>query len=420
MLAYLTPDLPGSGGVIKERPHDFYVEEQPLYTPSGYGEHLWLYVEKQHRATTDVIRRLAKLFRVSRSNVGYAGLKDKYAVTRQLFSITLPDTSHDEELIEKVGYTGTRVLWASRHTNKLKRGHLSGNQFVIRIRGAKPGAAEIVTEVMDRLSKGGTANFVGQQRFGYRANNHELGKLLLQGRWQEMLDLMLGDPRPTERPAIRAGRQAYERGNYQAALDAWPRHMRHDRQALDALRQGKSAQEAVMSIDRQQRGFLISSFQSAIFNRALNHRIRDGSFDRLVEGDLAWKHDSRAVFEVDRATAEIENAPQGRVSTLAVSPSGPMWGAKMPKAAAQIGQMEQRLLAEQGLDESDLAGGGHAVAEGKRRPLRVVVQAPEVSQGVDPHGPYLQVSFGLPAGSYATVVLREFMKPTPLAWEELA
>ncbi len=417
MLSYLTQDLPGTDGVIKQRPQDFFVEEQPLYHPAGHGQHVWLYIQKQGRTTTDAIRRLAKLFRVGRGDVGYAGLKDKYAVTRQLFSITMPNHRHDQELISKVQYTGLRVLWASRHVNKLKRGHLKGNRFVIRVRHPKPGALPLARHVIDRLAASGVANFVGPQRFGYRATNHQLGKLLLQGRWQEMLDLMLGDPRPTDGPATRAGRQAYESGDYHAALECWPRHLRHDRQALDALRQGKSAQEAVMSIDRQQRVFLVSGLQSIMFNRALHQRIAQGLFHRLIDGDIALKHDNGAVFAVDHNTAEIENAPGGRVGKLEVSPTGPMWGTTMPQPTGRVQHWEKNLLIEQGLAETDLVGGPQAAAEGRRRSMRAIVADPRVCEGADEHGPYLQVTFGLPPGAFATVVLREIMKPPLKPWE---
>src|SRR5688500_17210731 len=100
-LAYLT-DAAGIGGVINERPEDFLVDEQPLYQPAGSGEHLYLFLEKRGTTTTEVVRRLAKAFRVGRSDIGFAGLKDKHAVTRQHFSVYLPNPAHDTELLKNV------------------------------------------------------------------------------------------------------------------------------------------------------------------------------------------------------------------------------------------------------------------------------------------------------------------------------
>jgi len=417
-LTYLTADLPGVGGQIKQRPEDFLVEEQPLYPPTGAGEHLYVFIEKTLRSTSEVIRHLSKTFRVKKSEIGYAGLKDKQAVTRQMFSIRLPDRTGEQECLDRVGTDQIKLLWADRHENTLRRGHLAGNQFVIHIRGVEPAQVVRAKAVLDRLAQTGVANFIGQQRFGYRWVNHKLGRLLLLKQWGAMLDLMLGHPLEADHAETRLAREAYERGDYAGALDLLPRNLRQDRQALDALRQGKSAQEAVRTIDRQHRVFLISAMQSAIFNRVLKQRMAGeaGSpgIGRLMVGDLAWKHDNRSVFSVDQATADHENGPEGRVGRLEVSPSGPMWGVGMTQAGGLPEQWERQALADEGLTESDLHGGAHGKAAGSRRPMRVVLRDPEVSSGVDEHGAYIRLSFGLPRGSFATVVLSEVMKPEML------
>ncbi len=417
-LAYLTADLPGVGGVIKQRPEDFLVEEQPLYEPSGEGEHLYVFIEKRSRTTTEVARHLARTFHVSRRHVGYAGLKDKHAITRQFFSIHLPDRSRDEEGLARISNNTVTLLWAARHNNMLRRGHLAGNRFVIRIRQVNPTDVIHARATLERLAESGVPNFLGDQRFGYRQHNHVLGRLLLLERWQELLDEMLGRPRDESEPT-HPGRLAYERGDYAAALEVWPRHLRHDRQALDALRQGKSARDAVMTIDREQRGFLLSGLQSALFNQVLDQRLRDGTFARLLPGDLAMKHSNGAVFAVDEATAELENAPGGRMHTQEISPTGPMWGPDMLLPTGQVLELERRVLHEFGLTEADLAGRSvteHVMA-GSRRALRIFLRDPDISAGVDEHGPFIRVAFELPRGSFATIVLREIMKTGAMADE---
>ncbi|MCX5661882.1 MAG: tRNA pseudouridine(13) synthase TruD [Planctomycetota bacterium] len=409
-LAFLTPGTPGIGGAIKQRPEDFLVDEQPLYEPSGTGEHLFLLVEKTGLTTSDVLRRLARVFRVRNSEIGYAGLKDKHAVTRQHFSVRLPNPAHDAELLAHAESPGVRVAWSARHGNKLRRGHLAGNRFVIRIRDVTLASVIGAKAVLDRLALRGVPNYFGDQRFGYRGDNPALGRLLLQGKSQEFLDLMLGQPREQDFPATRAGREAYDRRDYRAALDVWPRHLRHDRQALDALRQGKSADKAVLAIDQQQRDFFVSGLQSAVFNEVLHQRIVDTTFDRILPGDLAWKHDNRSVFAVDDATAELENGPEGRVPRLEVSPSGPMWGTSMTMPTGAPADAERRALAALAVTEAELAGGPFAKAEGSRRPLRIPITNIDVTGGGDEHGPYVRLAFDLPRGSFATTVLREIMK----------
>lgn len=418
-LTYLTADLPGVGGVIKQRPEDFLVEEQPLYEPSGEGEHLYVYIEKRSRTTTEVARHLARVFHVSRRNVGYAGLKDKHAITRQHFSIHLPKKSGDEEGLARINNNTVTLLWAARHGNMLRRGHLSGNRFVIRIREINPAHVVHAKATLDRLAAAGVPNFLGEQRFGYRQNNHIIGRLLLLEQWQELLDEMLGHPRD-EREPTHVGRLAYERGDYAQALEVWPRHLRHDRQALDVLRQGRSARDAVLTMDREQRGFFISGLQSAMFNRVLDQRLRDGTLAQLLVGDLAMKHSNGAIFAVDAATAETENAaPEGRMHTQEISPTGPMWGPDMPRPTNGVLAAETRVLHAFDLNEDDLAGRSvtEHVPTGSRRALRIFLRDPDISAGVDEHGPFIRVAFELPRGSFATIALREIMK-TQVAEEE--
>jgi tRNA pseudouridine13 synthase len=415
-LAFLTEDLPGIGGVIKLRPEDFLVEEQPLYRTCGRGEHVYLFIEKTSLTTTDIVRDLARAFRVGRNDIGYAGLKDKHAIVRQHFSVWLPDRDDESQCIERLADRRLlKVLWSDRHTNKLRRGHHGGNRFVIRIRNVQATDAIKAKLIVDRLFAQGVPNFVGDQRFGYRQHNHILGRLLLCGEYQALLDEMLGRPIDADPQNMRLARTAYDRRDYQEALKHWPKHLRFDRQALDALRQGHDARHAVMAIYRTQREFLVSALQSAMFNSVLDRRLREGKLTQLVPGDLAWKHDNRSVFAVDQETADKENTPAGRVPSLEVSPSGPMWGVNMTRAAGEPGEVEQQVMDVFGVRPEHLAGVGDVHAEGSRRAMRIALRDPEVSGGSDEHGPYVKLAFEMPRGAFATIALREIMKDTKAA-----
>ncbi len=412
-LAYLTDELPGTGGDIKQRPGDFLVEERPLYPTRGHGEHVFLFIEKTSLTTTDVVRDLTRAFRVGRNDIGYAGLKDKHAIVRQHFSVWLPDRKDEDECIKRLDDRRLlKVLWHDRHTNKLRRGHHGGNRFVIRIRGVQPNDMLKAKAIVDKLYAHGVPNFVGDQRFGYRQHNHMLGKLLLRGEYEQMLDEMLGQPIDADPPNMQKARAAYDVRDYETALQHWPKHLRFDRQALDALRQGRDAKQAVMAIYRSQREFLISALQSAMFNSVLDRRLREDKLTQLMPGDLAWKHDSRSVFNVDEEVAEKENAADGRIHTIEVSPSGPMWGINMTRATGEPGDVEQQVLDVYEVKPEELAGVGDVHAEGSRRPMRIALRDPEVSAGSDEHGPYIRLGFEMPRGAFATIVLREVMKDT--------
>lgn len=416
-LSYITGDLPGIGGRIKQRPEDFLVEETPLYEPSGEGEHLYLFIEKQELTTSDAIRRIAKAFRVSRREVGYAGLKDKHAVTRQHVSLHLPvvDTAAERESLERLQHHEPRLklLWHARHGNKLRRGHHGGNRFVIYIRDVEPTAVLRTRPILDRLSHTGVPNYFGEQRFGYRANGHLLGRHLLRGDYPAFLDELLGRPEDNESEALRGARAAYDRGEIDQALEQWPRSLRFDRQALDALRQHRTPEQAVGMIEQSHRHLLVSALQSTVFNRVLDRRIREGRFPQLLEGDLAWKHDSRAVFAVDSEAVAQDNAAGGRVERLEVSPSGPMWGRDMTRAAGEADRIEVEELHAEGLDPETMEVERESPAitpGGSRRPLRVRLKDADVSGGVDEQGGFVRVAFELPRGAFATMALREVMK----------
>lgn len=410
-LTYLTPDLPGTGGRLKVRPDDFLVEEVPAYEPCGEGEHAYLFIEKTGMTTFDAARRVARSFNVSKGDVGYAGLKDKHAVTRQWFSVRPPKRELIDKYVRDIEYhPQLKVLLRDFHGNKLRRGHLRGNKFVIRIRDVSPTAALPAKRTLDRLAASGIPNFIGEQRFGYRQNGHVLGRMLLLGDFGGFIRELLGDPREADAPNLREARAAFDAGDFDRALELWPRQLRYDRQALDAVRQGKTAEQAIRTIDMTQLEMLVAGLQSAVFNVVLDRRLRDATFDRLIPGDLAYKHDSGAVFAVDEAIATAENAEAGRVRTLDVSPSGPMWGMEMMRASGEVDAMELGALRSLGVDLPQLEVATRFGVQGKRRPLRVPLTNPDIAGGVDEHGSFVRVSFELPKGSYATIALREIMK----------
>src|SRR6185312_14882860 len=112
-LPYLTGDFPGIGGTIKNRSEDFFVQEIPLYEPSGEGEHVYAEIQKINLTTFDAINSIARALDISSRDIGYAGLKDAKAVTRQIVSIP-----SNEEAVMSLKIPGVTVLWAARHVNK--------------------------------------------------------------------------------------------------------------------------------------------------------------------------------------------------------------------------------------------------------------------------------------------------------------
>lgn len=408
--AYFTADIPGIGGQIKERPEDFLVEELPLYEPCGTGEHIYLLIQKRNLSTFELVQILARHFNVPRHAVGYAGLKDKVAITQQVMSVHVPGRKVAD--FPSIQHERLTVLWAEMHANKLRPGHLKGNGFSIRMRGVQPTGVVFARRVLERLAVTGVPNRIGEQRFGHLMNNHLIGRALLMNDFQAAADELLG-PNPLARESEVQAREHYSRADFQLALETMPGHRRTERRVLAGLARGANAKGSLLGLDQATRKFYLTALQSAAFNGVLDDRMSAGTFDRLALGDLAFKHENRAVFAVDDAVL-ADPATAARLKQFEISPSGPMWGAEMMRASGPVDHAELVALQRVGIDVAALddfdSRCRHAL-EGQRRPLRVPISNPDVEGGVDEHGAYVRVAFELPRGSFATVVLREIMKP---------
>jgi tRNA pseudouridine13 synthase len=176
-LPLLTRDLPGTGGRTKVEIDDFEVEEVPAYEPCGSGDHLFLWIEKRDLGAEFFLRQVAKRLGIAAGEVGTAGLKDRRAVTRQWVSVPVAV----EPRVGELDGDGIRVLRVSRHTNKLRPGHLRGNRFRILIRDVAPNAADLASPILDCIRRDGLPNYYGPQRFGHDGETIRLGLALLHG-----------------------------------------------------------------------------------------------------------------------------------------------------------------------------------------------------------------------------------------------
>ncbi len=409
---YLSHEVKGIGGTIKDHPEDFLVEEIPLYRPSGTGEHVYLFIEKRGLTTLQLRDAIAHHFKVDRRAVGHAGLKDKHAVTRQVISVHTPGKNPED--FPSFEHDRARVLWVDLHENKLQRGHLSGNRFSIKVRGVDPLSVRHAKASLDLLAHVGIPNRFGEQRFGYLMNNHLVGRALILGDHQHALDLILSPKQGAPKGSV-GSRAAYARGEFETAYELMPKVFKLERNALRSLSKGEPADRAIRAIDQTAAGFFISSFQSAVFNAVLNDRVRSGTLDQLEAGDLAFVLKSRASFAVtQRELEEDRDSLQSRMESFELSPSGPMWGTSMPLAGGQVSERELAALAQAGVTPKDIElseqRDGFPMIGGDRRPLRIPLIDPEVEGGLDEHGAYIRCAFELPRGSFATTVMDEIMK----------
>jgi tRNA pseudouridine13 synthase len=351
LLPYLTWDLPGIGGVIKQSPEDFVVEEISAYQPSGEGDHLFLWVEKRDVSAEQLTRHIATVLNISNRDIGVAGLKDRIAITRQYVSVP----AQCEQSIGNIESDSIQILSSAKHQNKLRTGHLKGNCFSILVRCdatnregealAEPiRSLDPVQQIAEQITTRGFPNYYGQQRFGHDGQTLALG-----------FDLLRGNKTPRDLPGSRR---------------------------------------------RYLLRFSLSAVQSFLFNQALAERLTDGLLHQVLPGDVMQVSESGGIFVVEDAIRE-----QQRFDDQEIAITGPMFGIKMKKPQGDVLKREFDLLSKNQLT-LDQYREFKKLMPGTRRPYLMI---PEEFQA-DPEPEGIRFRFTLPSGVYATTLLREFMK----------
>ena len=167
--------------VFKQNKDDFVVTEIPLYEFSGEGEHLVLKIRKKDLATWDAIEILAKYLNCSARDFGYAGLKDKNAMTVQSISVH----RKYEEALRSFQHENLKILETTYHNNKIKVGHLKGNKFFIRFKRVGAIEKRKIEEALGSIVTNGIPNYFGFQRFGIDGDNYKKGKDIIDGKLKE-------------------------------------------------------------------------------------------------------------------------------------------------------------------------------------------------------------------------------------------
>lgn len=330
---------PPNTGQIKLHPEDFTVDEILAAPLSQDGEHCYLRIEKVGENTEHVAQRLARFADVPLLSIGYAGLKDRQAQTRQWFSVGL--AGKPEPDWSAFASSTIRIVDTARHRQKLRRGDLRGNRFRITVRSFT-GPTEAIEERLTLIERHGVPNYFGPQRFGHQGANLKSAEEWLLGR----------------------------------------RHVR----------------------SRHHRSLYLSAARSYLFNRILARRVENGSWHRLLPGDvLMGDSDDRPTRRWPEPAALAE-----QLAALTLHPAGTLWGRGEPLPAGEALANEQSALSGcealcRGLEKAGL--------QRAMRALRVAVT--ELSwQFTDPTA--LELGFVLAPGAYATSVLREvFVSPLP-------
>jgi tRNA pseudouridine13 synthase len=422
-IEWYASDADGIGGRLRDRPSDFRVRERERFAveplDADTGDYPWLVLRAtlQNQDTNDFARDLTDQLGISRERISWAGTKDKRAITTQLFSVrgiepeALPDVGAKVEIVGRAG-------------RGLSFGDLLGNEFEVVVR--EPAAPERAATVTDELAarfggRAGVPNFFGHQRFGsYRAITHEVGLALLRGDWEGAVMAYLGNPSEHEPERSRAAREfVAETRDWEAALDRFPRRLRYERAMLHALAGGEDRpdayREALDTFPENLQRLFVNAAQSLVFNRILSRRLEAGlPFHEPVAGDVVAFADESAPADFPLPDVDREQrVSAGQVSIMArhcerqrAFVTAPLVGTETDLAAGEPGEIERAVLADLGIEPADFDLPEPYHSTGTRRAILVPVD-PEIER--DP----LTFSFALPKGSYATVLLREYLKVSP-------
>ena len=162
-------------------PETFFVEEIPAYLPVDEGDHIYLWIEKRNLTTLDAVGKLARVLGVEPRDIGYAGMKDRRATTRQWLSLPAMDPARAQEAMVE----GVRILATGRHRNKLRVGHLHGNRFEVVLTDLAEGEGVAIAAALADMAAKGVPNRYGHQRFGAAGDNVEVGLAVLRGTRRE-------------------------------------------------------------------------------------------------------------------------------------------------------------------------------------------------------------------------------------------
>jgi tRNA pseudouridine13 synthase len=418
----------GIGGTIKTIPSDFSVREVTNRTEGNEGKYLIAELTKENWDTHSVAREISNRLRVSRNRIGFAGTKDKFAVTTQ--KISLWDT--DETDLERVRIADVSLTAVGRSNKAVSLGDLYGNEFTIVVRNME-GTRDEITERIGAITNeielaGGIPNFFGVQRFGTnRPITHIVGKHLVEDTIQAAVLSYISDIFPDESEAAKEARALCKQGDLKACLKQMPLFLRYERSMLNELVKrtegeiGDAQYLAAFSVlPKNLQKLFVHAYQAYLFNLVVSQRMQQNlPFNEALVGDVVCFHNELGLADPDR----VENVTKDKLEGInrlikhgRAFITAPVVGSETELAEGAVGEIERTVLEDEQVRLRNFYNETlpELSSKGTRRPILVPVTAATSTEIVEddrnPGRLKATLQFFLPKGSYATVLLREYMK----------
>ena len=433
-------ETPGMGGIIREAVEDFLVEEvlvdgsvasieeqaksKALGATAHKQRYLLCALFKRNWDTLAAVSRIARGLGISQTQIQIAGMKDARAVTAQ--HITIEDVSVEE--VSKIRIRDIELRPLGYFRDKLAPFYLLGNKFRVRIRETKyreTNAAKRITETMSELEKsGGIPNFFGHQRFGTkRPITHIVGKSIVKGNFEEAALLFLTQTNKHEHPESRQARTDLQANqDFKQALRDFPRQLRYERIILSHLAaETKDFVGAFERLPLKLQELFVQAYQSYLFNLFLSERLKGGfSLDKAEPGDFVVSLE-RSGLPMAR-TGKIANC-ESLAGTNDFIKAGrmrvalPLIGTNQKPSEGVMGEIQREILDKEGVEPKNFKISAMRIMSRKGELRTIVSPVKEFRvQSIAPREYDLKTfevesSFMLLRGSYATMLLREIMKP---------
>lgn len=354
---------------------DFIVNELLPLEFTGEGEHLWLHIQKSGMNTAYLAKLLSEWADIPLRDVGFSGLKDRHALTTQWFSLRIPKKQLPDSEFAPVDIGANEsitILEQQWHNKKLNRGTHRANQFTITLRdiqfadlevtaseqdlSAKQSDKSAVEQHLANISTTGVPNYFGPQRFGRSGNNI-----------REALSLF-ARPVPEARPPSNKGKRK--------------------------------------RVPREQNTMELSAARSLIFNEILAARVRDGSWNNGLAGEVFNLDGSGSIFASD----EIDDTLRARLESGDIHPTAVLWGTGNEKVSGKAAAMETDIIAHSALLTQLATGLEQRDIKAQRRALRLPIEALSWEWQDTEGGQILILNFTLTTGSFATSVLASLVQ----------
>ena len=336
---------------------DFVVNEILDIDFTGEGEHLWLHIQKSGMNTAYLANLLSEWAEIPLRDVGYSGLKDRHALTSQWFSLRIPKKqlpASEFVPIDIKEHETVNIIAQHWHHKKLNRGTHDANQFIITLRDLKfaddstlTDNKPLVEQHLSTIYKTGVPNYFGPQRFGFGGNNI-----------QEALRVFSRPPKDNS---------AHKKGKQKRA-------------------------------PREQNSMELSAARSLIFNEILAARVREGSWNTGLQGEVFNLNGSGSIF----ASEQMDDTLRARLASGDIHPTAVMWGVGNDKVTGAAAEFEENVVQHSELLTQLASGLEQREVSSQRRSLRLPIE--------DMHWEWtdqqtLVLSFTLITGSFATSVL---------------